>query len=226
MTNLRERLEWRLPRWVPRVISGHGVIVLVTAIGALAANEITGAEGGTTAEWVAAFATLMALMAALAAASYTGRTLKIESAREDARILADKQSQANLIAAWSTGQNIGSGHQQDELTGRTRASNIDSCLIAVRNASHVPVTNLVLDVSWVVQHPGQDRQRHHIGIYDAMRLLPPETTEKVWVGGGAGAPTPDPSVKQWCEVELHFTDSAGRDWERLASGPLILKNEP
>lgn len=224
IANLRERLIERVRSFGPRVISGHGVIVLITAVGALAANAITGEEGGTTAEWVAAFATLMALMAALAAASYTGRTLKIESAREGARILADKQSQASLVAAWSTGNQRGS---HEKINGVfTRQVKIDEVEIAVRNASPVPVTNVVLDVSWVVQQPGADRRRWHVGIRDSIRVLPPDTTKTFWVGTDANIPLATEPALQWGEVELHFTDSTGREWERLATGPLLLKHDP
>lgn len=182
---------------------------------------------GSVAEWVAALATIGALIAAMVAAHFAANQLRIESDREDARLRADQQAQAALVSAWPVDTEWQDANQDLYSGGLTFEDGpLQGVRVQVRNASAAPVTNVVVDVSLVTQKPGRDRRRHHVGIHRRWRLVAPGEDLVAWVNATTDVPHYDEDEEWWPEVQIHFVDSVGRNWVRFPVGELMLVDTP
>lgn len=195
-----------------------GLIVMVTG------NDV---PTGSVAEWVAALATIGALIAAMVAAHFAANQLRIESAREDARLQADQQAQAALVSAWPVDSEWRDANQ-DPYSGEFTFEDgpLQRVRIQVRNASAAPVTHVVLDVSMVTQKPGRDRRRRHVAIDRRFRLVAPGDDLFAWVDATEEIAHYDEDEEWWPEVQIHFVDSVGRNWVRFPVGELMLVDTP
>lgn len=198
-------------------------------VGAVILRVTADIEAGSAADWTAALATIGALIAAMVAAHFTAEQLRIEDAREDARLLADKQSQAALVSAWPI--DIDWRSSQDPYTGAMteEVGVLAGVKTRVRNASDAPVTRVKVDVSVVVQKPGRDAVRYDVGRRDDLPLLPPGELKDMWVDASEVSSIPEPEDgvdRVWAEVQVYFADSVGREWTRLPVGELLLISEP
>lgn len=73
---------------------------------AIAIGIIADAKAGSIAEWVAAIATLGALLAALYAGQQAAKIVQVEQKRDAERDAAARRAQAEQVAAWGRGGKV------------------------------------------------------------------------------------------------------------------------
>lgn len=164
----------------------------------------------TIANWVSAITTTMALGAALWAGLAAWKLHGIEVDREEARHLADKQRQAELVATWV------SWTDQPAVAiclpnGRTARSNL-----AMQNGSAVPIYNV--DVTYSVDSGELGTQKFSMlsptGSSPHHRQIKCRGVENLL------AKPRDPDARVDIRMTLSFTDAGGNRWTRDAAGLL------
>ena len=211
-----------------------GGVLAIVAI-AVVVGLFTDADDGSTADWMAAIATVAALVAAVVAARYAAGAFDLERSRDEQVFLERKTAQAALVAAWP--ERFIPNQDQEHDGSMTVVEGIVGAIAMLRNASNVPVTDVHLDFTVVLERADghSDAQFRHLGGVD-IAVLPPtsETVEARWVStSGAvmipGVPTSgdgldyphygtyDPSH---LIVDIAFRDAAGVRWHRDRVGRL------
>lgn len=204
-------------------------------------------EGGNVAEWVAALSTLAALLAALVAAHYAGRTFTIERGRDADRDRERRQVQVARFAAWiqdpiawigglvtttiESGQPV-SVRQQSQPVLPERIT------VIVRNASALPIHGLRLE--FYVRAKGSSDPWAYAGHY-VVGLVPPDTTEEVvaddvglWeemsrvLDGISGSRDEPVDLAGGVNLGWSLTDNAGVRWRKSpgSAGPVEESAEP
>lgn len=216
------RLNRRQWLWFTAVV---GIVLIATL--SVAGWAWSGAERTELAQWMMAVASIITLMAAVVAASFAAAAFRLESDREEHWAASQRSSQASLIAAWP-GRTSHLHGELDESTGETEDLGINGVEVYLRNASHVPVTQVWIDATLVIGYEGaRDIRKHHLGMNE-VRILAPSDASTVFVATATPIPlskfaiegTTD--VRHWVDVQLSFRDAGGRDWSRLPDGTLIL----
>lgn len=180
---------------------------------------------GNVAEWLAAVGTLLALVAAGAAAIFAHHQLRLLRDDADERLSEAKKSQAAKVAVWL----------ERDLAGN---------LVALfRNASDLPIYNVVV----TFKSPNNDNDFHVntfgptgqpvvlpdiTGFINSARAMYP-SIDLAWAMQGTEGPvrtmqTGDRGEKTWVEAArsgpiglgLTFTDAHGYRWERGLDGLL------
>lgn len=166
--------------------------------------------------WLTAVATLAAFIAAVLAVRFAGGAFTLESKREERWKDGQRSAQAALIAAW----------WGETVTGtRTQASRQipirTDCLLA-RNASDVPVTNVVLELYF---------HGHLLGEHP-VAILPPSTEAQAiklsdagWEAVGRAQSDAldtrdEDEDAEYPTIAISFRDAAGVTWRRSADGQL------
>lgn len=164
-------------------------------------NSFVAVSWGDVPTWISAVVSLLALTAAAVAAVQAARVYQLERSRDlrteaelKKRALIDKQSQAAQVCAWTA-----------EVRDRVDAA--PAVLLAIRNASDLPIYDLVVSVL----ENGAPLESVEFPV------LPP-TDEP------ARRPLASASVERrgtdLLAVRLDFRDSSGTNWVRNESGVL------
>jgi hypothetical protein len=184
---------------------------------AISIGIATDARWGSIAEWVAALATVAAFFAAIVAARFAARALKIEQGREADRLDGAIKAQASLVSAW-----IEVGYEVRADGSRAAAESV-TCFL--RNASELPVHDIkVIGLL--------DRRTKEVSSRETFRgvelsILPPSKEPIAKDLGGphsGGLVSFVDSAARAARIAprctLEFTDSSGRRWVRYPSGEL------
>lgn len=207
---------WR-SYWVEAVL----VIVLIVGPATWLAVA-TDAQHGNVADWVAAMATLGALIAALIAASYAHAALKREHDRDRWRDEQQQKLEKQALDQQEVEQRTQRRAQASRISAwpaevvRGTSSDVPWVVlqIAVRNASDLPISRVYAGIrdpfSWEQTQP---RQRLDFG------LVPPESSVQLR-GELRYEEIADVPSRHEIAVDLLFTDSSGVTWFRDVYGRL------
>jgi hypothetical protein len=182
----------------------------------------SGSERTELAQWVMASASVVTLVAALAAAVYAAGAFHLESEREERWNDSQRRQQASLVAAWTA------GYENDE-EGRVLGADV-----VLRNASNLPVTSVSVRLRVELWSPGRSDVVYS-GDWVDVGLLPPSehgdhSVQWVQVEPGnlpaTGVRTlslehPDATFKPDVYAELTFRDAGGSLWRRDGLGYLV-----
>lgn len=165
------------------------------------------------ADWLAAWATLFGVGAAIVAGFYAARAFRLESERERRAGEQQVRAQASLVAAW-----WGEGPMPPDANAARRFMGPPSGVF-LRNASEVPVT----EVSVSVRRPdsGTMLEKMDVGILgptsESVLRAPSRDTWDLYRA------MPD-GVRP--NVTLSFRDAAGARWVRTPDGALTQVSHP
>jgi hypothetical protein len=164
-------------------------------------TDFTRLDWGDVPTWVSASISLLALMAATAAAVGAFRLYSVERANKQRaeaeiaqRAVEQRRTQAAQVACW-----MGSVHD--------RAGRGSVLVVNLRNASELPVYDVMIEVTANTSEP----------TLVTLPVLPPGATpvERPVPGPADVHGQPNP-----CSVTMRFRDSAGVVWRRGQDGTL------
>jgi hypothetical protein len=210
--------------------------VLAIVVIAFAVGLVTDGDNGSTADWVAAIATVGALGAAVVAARYAAGAFDLEQGREERLFFERRSAQAALVAAWP--EQFIPNREQEHDGSMTVVEGITGAVAMLRNASDIPVTNVHIDFT-VVLAKADGRvaaEVRYLGGED-LAVLPPasEATEARWISAAGAVMIPGvPTLGDGMDyphygtydpshliVDVTFRDAAGVLWHRDRVGRLV-----
>ena len=220
--SMRLRKAWQrwLQLWV-REGSFFVLVILVALIVFIVAVTLSRFTAVDAAAWLEAVSTFAAFIAAGIAVSYAYRTWTVEDQRERDRLERDAQSQASLVAAWPEGRFTRRLTDTKWILDRTGT-------IWVRNASQVPIYNLVVEYGalWSQNVDGQVVERTSYLGQKSIIMMPPteqpvqhDPNHILWSQLElvcAQGPVQHPDVR----IRLNFDDAQGQRWTRHEDGRL------
>jgi hypothetical protein len=191
--------------------------VIVLAAGVVVADQTS----TDAAAWIEAIATVAAFGAATAAALYAAGAYRREVIRDKARDHDARQAQASLVAAWPAPFDV--AYQYDSREG-VDTGMVVGVSVYVRNASSVPVTNVLIDFVLARTLPsGVDSWSTHVGQKRVAVVPPGESAETYALGERARVPLGDDSeARLELRTAIVFTDAGNRRWQRTVSGQLVI----
>jgi len=176
------------------------VLILGPAIAVGIAADVT---LGSIADWVAALATLGALIAATQAARVATRVFRLERSRDDRYLEMLERAQAEKIGAWIGTTSI---RIRTSLLPELERSK-DSPAVDLRNASDLPVQHI---------HGRVFSGHTLVGTFNAPAIGPgDEQTHRIEADPDFLA-----NLDIALAVEITFVDAAGREWRRNTRGDL------
>lgn len=186
---------------------------------AMALSLFTDADPGSAPDWLAAVATLAAFAAAVIAGVFAGKAVQREARRDRSRDEEAKRSQAALIAAWPAETKRWT--QAMGGTTFTGLQPVSGVMIRLRNASPLPVRDVVIQVEVRVRDSDGVEKRSEFGTSGRIAYLPPTDVLQYWeeeVHGIASLPqelfVTDSDDNPVFELVTTFTDTSGRRWSR------------
>ncbi|HEY4267282.1 MAG TPA: hypothetical protein VGM94_03725, partial [Galbitalea sp.] len=157
-----------------------GMVLCVFAV-AITIGLFLGADAGSIPDWVAAIATVAAFGAAIVAARYAAGAFNLERDREGELLRAKRTAQASLVAAWP--DRFIPNWQQQQSGPDIAYEGISGAVAMLRNASDVPVTNVHVDFTVVLNFADGTKaaELSYLGGED-LAVLPPgsEPREIKW----------------------------------------------
>jgi hypothetical protein len=224
--NTRAAMMCRVrPRYVFIIIIAAGGLVLAASLALWAVTGTRLVEFPPWLESVSAFATFIA---AVTAGIFAVAAFKIEFDRDVRWHVAQRRSQAALVAAWVYEAERDEEFETDD-DGFEFATDIGltAVRVKVRNASELPVTNVAIRVRLTAATDDGNGMDREIGTAGIAVLEPsPEAIQVVvltpfdFIDEGAALP-PDYTV----HVSTQFVDAADLSWERTSSGRLRETNK-
>ena len=204
-------------------------------------------EGGSVAEWVAAFATIAAVIAAVYAGVWAKRAYAIEEERQRDAALRERMAQASQVAAWfvvfvehtdNPDRPTAKVSQRRVLRGLTP----EEAEVHLRNLSSIPVTEVRLALRLVRRSLSGKVIQERTLRSNVMPLLPPTEDDRDSRFFGlvvdppcpealpAGRPEANPGISlagetTTVELTLHFRDSANQEWTREPGGRLVPRQD-
>jgi hypothetical protein len=167
---------------------------------------------GSIAEWVAAFAAVSALAAAVWAGRTSAALFTIERARDHANANRIRQQQATLVSAWT----VSCPDHELELSGGAPIEERDG--VRIQNSSNAPVHDVVVrssslagtnkDATLSIVPPGDLVMLRNKKF--PWSLAKPRSYIK-------GAIHPITKRPEWRVHSIAFTDASGVRWERSGS---------
>jgi hypothetical protein len=223
MSPLRQQIN----SWLPAIVAfGLVAIVLVTAF----AMFVTGADSDDFSSYLEATATTLALIAATIAAWHAWGVFQLESKRED-RLADDRRSaQASLIAAWILDPVVNHVDEFGDTTGRPALLSI---VVAINNASVLPVTSVRVKVALAVETgstgslstdgdlgprviaeesysaigPYHQFHKRQLPLFRPIALTDPGFEDET-------------KLLEMLQISIEFRDAANRRWQRSFAGVL------
>lgn len=190
---------------------------------------------GQAAAWVSAAATVAAFVAAVIAATQTGRTLAVERGRDERDALHRRMYQARDVVIWPADQAVA---RQRELVAKDHTAEgkqiwspegplaYSSVSVYCLNASPLHVFDARLEGRLSVTHPSTGEVRRQTAVTEIGVLAPrgdadqPPTRQTVRFAPPVACWPDAPFVTATWSCTLHFRDSAGVVWQRDLNGEL------
>lgn len=202
-------------------VTSFTAFVIATAFGTA---HLSGAEVGSAADLLAAYATLAAFAAAGFAVYFSHQAYRIEEGRDKARLRAERRAQAELVAAWPGEIQFGREHNHGVVG---RPIEINGATALLRNASSVPVWNVAVEFV-IIRLPTTEGGSPDGQARKAIRRLSvlPPTDTPITVDCPDFEPIPytgpdtQETVQKQMLCRLWFTDSRNRRWLRDEQGRL------
>lgn len=171
-------------------------------------------DWGDVPTWITAFATVIALAAAVLAVRASWEVLKVERQREDRTVKAEDErrqreeraEQADLVAVWSV-----------PASART----------VIHNGSQLPIYRVV--VTYVFPSVGESREAGLlVAVPPGTKEAPVPALPDVMVDPYSGEPVTIGMDVTGARHEVRFVDTGGRHWHRNIDGVLTLtgRDEP
>ncbi|MEP9364653.1 hypothetical protein ABLE68_16925 [Nocardioides sp. CN2-186] len=209
---------------------GLGLLGLALAIG-----WWLDAKPGSLADWLAAVATLSALLAATYAAIQTSRSYRLERDRDRKRDEENLRQQAAQVAVWPTSRPMWRGplvtvempaHGPNVITQAPGPMFPETIPVTIGNASSLPVFNVAIDVyipdresdgfvRLARAHPEQGRVAR--GEVEIENIVTPELVEQM-IAVLEKDPPPEPTEGGFAptiSLGWSFRDVAGVRWIRV-----------
>lgn len=218
-----------------------GVVVFAIAVGV---GQLLDAKPGTLADWIAATATLAALMAASYAGVQTGRTFRLEQKRDAQRDEDRRRQQAELVAVWagmieSIGPQVTIKWEPGEPARQSQAAGViypTSIPVTIRNASALPVYAMAIDIYFgdpsteVAVLGGRYEVQDEVrglavfGTIEGIEVATPDVVASmVSVLKTLPGPRDEPRT---VSIGCSFKDNAGLRWRRNPGGGLESDDQP
>lgn len=200
-------------------------------------------EGGSVADWVAAFATIAAVIAAVYAGVWAKRAYAIEEERQRDAAARERMAQASQVAAWFVGF-VEHTDNPDRPTAKLSQRRVlrgftpDEAEVHLRNLSSIPVSEVRLALRLVRRSLSGTVIQERTMRSNVMPLLPPteDDRESRFFDLVVDPPSPEelpagrpeamPGIRlagetTTVELTLHFRDSANQKWTREPGGRLL-----
>lgn len=167
---------------------------------------------GSIAEWVAAFAAVSALAAAIWAGKTSASLFTIERTRDQDNANRMRQQQATLISAWSVSC---PDHELEQLRG---APIEEPDGVMIQNSSNAPVHDVIVRSSSIAG-PNKDAKLNIVPPGDLVMLRNKKypwslAKPRSYIKGAIHPITKRPD---WRVQSIDFTDASGVRWERSGS---------
>lgn len=205
----------------PALVATSAILFTFAAPATAVAQNRPWAE---VAAWWEASATAAAVAAAGLAAVYAARAFGLEQSREGRWEEGQRRSQAALIAAWPAPLRF--TWDYDETTQTTFPTAIEGVFALLRNASHVPVTDVLIKFSLVLRNERVEGDPG-VGIgHQRLPLLAPGADpvevelEDISETEPMMLPSPSEAARTEVLVSIEFRDAAGTRWHRGFDGRL------